>query len=394
MRLTLSCLLGMLILGSSACSPQTEDKAKQAATQPPQTQINPPAEPGTLRFLAGERQTDLETVLSELSARRLIFIGENHDRYDHHLNQLALIRRLYESDPRLTLGLEMFQQPAQPYLDAYIAGRSDERELLEKSRYFERWGFDYRLYRPLLQYAREQSIPLLALNVPTETIRQVSQGGLGSLSVAERTRIPQIDTSDRAYRDRLRRVFEQHQGMTDSDFQRFLEVQLLWDEGMAEQAARYLQAHPEQRLIVLAGNGHLVYGSGIPNRVRRRLPVPMAIILQDAASTDPAAGADYVTLSDPVALPAAGRLGVILDSKAEGPGLRVAQVAPHSGAQQAGIQADDRLLGVAGQAVDSMQDVSLALLDKNPGERVSVAVRRDQQQSRQDLVLTVTLQPQ
>jgi uncharacterized iron-regulated protein len=382
------------MLVSGACSPQTEDKARQADAQPPPAQTNPPAEPGTLRFLAGERQTDLETVLPELSARRIIFIGENHDHYDHHLNQLALIRRLYESDPKLTLGLEMFQQPAQPYLDAYIAGRIDERELLEKSRYFERWGFDYRLYRPILRYAREKSIPLLALNVPTETIHQVGQGGFSSLSAAERAWVPQIDTSDQAYRDRLRRVFEQHQGMTDSDFQRFLEVQLLWDEGMAERAARYLQAHPEQRLIVLAGNGHLAYGSGIPNRVRRRLPAAlMAIILQDEANTA-AAGADYVILSDPVALPAAGRLGVILDTRAEGPGLRVAQVAPRGGAQQAGIQADDRLLRVAGQAVDSMQDVSLALLDKNPGDSVSVAIRRDQRQSRQDLVLTVTLQSQ
>ncbi len=347
-----------------------------------------------LRFLAGQQQMDLETVLPEVSARRVIFIGENHDRYDHHLNQLALIRRLYESNPKLTLGLEMFQQPAQPYLDAYIAGQIDERELLEKSRYFERWGFDYRLYRPILRYAKEKSIPLLALNVPTETIRQVSQGGLDSLSAAERAWIPQIDTSDQAYRDRLRRVFEQHQGMTDGDFQRFLEVQLLWDEAMAERAARYLQAHPEQRLIVLAGNGHLAYGSGIPNRVRRRLPASMAIILQDKANATATPGADYVILSDPVALPTAGRLGVILDTRAEGPGLRVAQVAPRGGAQQAGIQANDRLLRIAGQAVDSMQDISLALLDKNPGDTISVAIRRDQRQSRQDLVLTVTLQPQ
>ena len=104
----------------------------------------------------------LATIIPALAEKRVVFIGETHDRFDHHLNQLAVIQRLHEQDPRWVIGLEYFQQPYQEYLDAYIAGTIDERTFLEKTEYFQRWRFDYRLYRPIFQYAREQGIPAAA----------------------------------------------------------------------------------------------------------------------------------------------------------------------------------------------------------------------------------------
>ena len=74
-------------------------------------------------------------------------------------------------------------------------------------------------------------------------------------------------------------VFDSHPRQNGQDFEHFLEVQLLWDEGMAQRAADYLQAHPERHMVVLAGSGHLAYGSGIPQRLLRRLAVSSAIVL-------------------------------------------------------------------------------------------------------------------
>ena len=41
-----------------------------------------------------------------------------------------------------------------------------------------------------------------------------------------------------------------HHGMSR---QRFEEALLLWDEGMADRAARFLGEHPDETLVVLAG---------------------------------------------------------------------------------------------------------------------------------------------
>jgi uncharacterized iron-regulated protein len=103
-----------------------------------------------------------DQLLSALDGKRVIFVGESHDRYDHHLNQLAVIRGLHERGADLAIGTEFFQEPFQPDLDEYVAGRIDEKTLLRKTEYFERWRFDYRLYRDIVTYARDKGIPLRA----------------------------------------------------------------------------------------------------------------------------------------------------------------------------------------------------------------------------------------
>ena len=52
---------------------------------------------------------------------------------------------------------------------------------------------------------------------------------------------------------------------------RLYETQCLWDEYMAESASIYLQDYPESTLVVLAGSGHVVGRTGIPNRIEKRM---------------------------------------------------------------------------------------------------------------------------
>jgi S1-C subfamily serine protease len=82
----------------------------------------------------------------------------------------------------------------------------------------------------------------------------------------------------------------------------------------------------------------------------------------------------------------------MLDTAGAGPGLKIQNVLPESGARQAGLKASDRLLSVADQAIHSLQDVRLTLLDKSPGDAILVTIERDGQDSPQEMVLTITLQ--
>lgn len=319
----------------------------------------------------------LDGLLDRLSGKRLIFVGETHDRYEDHLNQLAVIRGLRERGRDLVIGVEFFQQPFQPVLDAWVAGTLSEAELLRQTGYFERWRFDWRLYRPILRYAREHRIPVVALNVPAELVELVSDKGLAALDPADHPGLPrEVDRGDSVYRDGLKTLYEQHPQREGSDFERFLDVQLLWDEGMAERAAAVLREYPQRTLVVLAGVGHVEYGRGIPARVQRRVPVPTAILINGSQRAPRAGLADFVLYPQPVGLPATGLLGVMLDTATAGNGVGVTGFAEVSGARDAGVRTGDRIVGVGGRPITEYADIRIALMDSRPGEQVAIEVER------------------
>jgi uncharacterized iron-regulated protein len=316
----------------------------------------------------------LDSVIPQLAGKRVVFIGETHDRYDHHLNQLEVIRRLHQLDPNLAIGVEYFQQRFQPQVDDYIAGRVAENEFLHSVEYFKEWGYDYRLYAPIFRFARERGIPVRALNVPSSLASDVAKLGVTGLSESQRALLPRdMQPADEGYKARLRAAFEEHASAKAGAFDRFVEAQLVWDEGMASHAAEYLSANPGRRMVILAGAGHIEFGSGIPMRLERRIHATYAIVLNSGVEVEPHI-ADYILLSQKQELPPAGILGARLTEK-EGE-CRVGSLTPQGGAEKAGIKRGDVLLQVNGQPIKSVADVRLTLWEKRAGEHVEVLVRR------------------
>ncbi len=317
----------------------------------------------------------LDDIIPRLRGKQVVFIGENHDRWDHHQNQLEIIRRLHRGNTALAIGMEFFQQPFQAHLDDYVAGEIGDRELLRRTEYYERWSYDYRFYQPILEFARNNRIPVVALNVPQEIARKVGDKGLAALSEEERARIPKdIDRSDKKYLERLRAIFAMHAKGDVSDFNRFVDVQLLWDEGMAERVVGYLNDHPERTMIVLAGSGHLVYGAGIPNRVNRRLPVDAATVINSGPRAIKSGMADFLLLPEERRLPPAGKLGIFMETGTDG--VKVNEFATASAGQAAGMQKGDYFITLNGEKIARFGDVKSALWDRKPGDTVTVRVRR------------------
>ncbi len=319
--------------------------------------------------------SEIEAILPALARKQVVFVGESHDRFKHHLVQLEIIKGLHAVHPDLVIGMEQFQQPFQSHLDSYVAGATSERQMLRRTEYMERWRFDYRLYRPILEFARDRRIPVLALNVPMELTEEVSRHGIAGLSEADKTKIPRdIDRSDAAYRARLKEVFERHPEREGRDFERFVEVQLVWDEGMAERAADYLRVHSGRHMVVLAGSGHVAYGSGIPQGLKRRLAVDYAIVLNaDGWALAPEV-ADFAVMAPERELSPAGKLGILMEGTDDG--VIVNGFAPKSAAEAAGIERGDRVVALSGEAVHTPADLRIALLDKRPGDKVEATVRR------------------
>jgi uncharacterized iron-regulated protein len=315
----------------------------------------------------------LDKLAAQLVSKRVVFVAEIHSRYDHHLNQLEIIRRLFQLYPELAIGVEYFQQPFQPQVDEYIAGRATEKEFLRAAEYYQGWGWDYRLYAPILRFAREHRIPVRALNVPNALASAVGKVGIAGLSGQQRASLPkEIRPADEAYRRRLREAFEAHGAAKAGAFEHFVEAQLVWDEGMAESAAAYLNANPSRRMVILAGSGHIAFRDGIPERLERRTKATYAIVLNSGGEVE-AHMADYLLLSNKQELPAAGVLGISLGEDGE---CRIRSLSPTGSGAKAGLKRGDVLVEIDGQTIKGIADMHLALWDKKPGDRVRVSVRR------------------
>ncbi|MGB7247491.1 MAG: ChaN family lipoprotein [Phormidesmis sp.] len=241
--------------------------------------------------------------LQAIAQAQVVYLGETHSDRADHAAQLEIIQAMAERG-EVAIALEMFQRPFQAQLDAYIADELSEAELIVESEYETRWGFDWELYAPILRYAKANQIPLIALNTPAEVTRQVAQTGLESLDGDALTHIPplaDIDTGNEAYRTWMNDVFSAHAGEGHSlDFENFFAAQVLWDETMAERVVQQLESEPARQVIVLAGEGHIAYGYGIPSRVMRRVPdiKQVSVQLLGADEATRAGLADFFWITD------------------------------------------------------------------------------------------------
>jgi uncharacterized iron-regulated protein len=270
-----------LLLQSCATPP-----AGDAADRPEEAPMN--IDPADAKAFAA--------MIDGIADRKVIFIGETHDRYDHHLNQLAVIRALRERGVDIAIGMEQFQRPFQRHLDDFVAGRIDGATLLERTEWKDRWRFDVRLYRDILAYAQREGIPIVALNATTETVRQVSAAGIDSLGKEERELFPErIALASGDYRRQLEAVFAMHgHHMPKHRLQRFMEVQYVWDQTMARSAADHLKANPETTLVVLAGSGHVLHDDAIPARLRRLHPGRQVVLITETGYLPEGATPDYI----------------------------------------------------------------------------------------------------
>lgn len=237
-----------------------------------------PAEPELLSG-SGERTT-LDAMVADLATVRAVYIGEYHGTEADHALESRIFEALHARDPSIALGMEMFDREKQPILDEYVAATIDEAEFLRRVAWTESWGIDFEHYRPLLAFARQNHIPVIALNAPKALTRKVAEHGLEGLSEEERAALPELVLDDARHRAMIEGALSGHGPMGAARLERFYAAQVIWDETMAESVARALSAEgAPHRIVVVAGAMHVRSGLGIPSRAARRGVTEFRIVL-------------------------------------------------------------------------------------------------------------------
>jgi uncharacterized iron-regulated protein len=242
---------------------------------------------GIVRLQDGKEIT-FDAMMGEVAPASVLFMGEVHNDPVHHHLQLQVIRTLVERKEKVAIGLEMFQADSQQALDDWSAGRLKEEEF--KAVYAKNWSFDWQLYRDVLVYARNNRIPLVALNVPKEIASKVAKQGFSSLTAEERKRLPAGISCDlnSTYTDLLQRAFGQvfKHVAKQSNFTHFCEAQSLRNSAIAWHLSRYLQQYPERKLVVVTGVWHAVKG-GAPERLTLEGTKSFRVILPEIKELTP-----------------------------------------------------------------------------------------------------------
>lgn len=293
-------LIGLVVLISNLGS-TTTPVAKPTVARPEPLNITKVVAKNTNKVLTYGEFVD------ELSKVDLVFVGEQHDSVLHHQMQLQIIKSLYAVDENLGVGMEMFQRPFQSVVDRYLAGQISEEQFLKETEYAKRWGYDWQLYRAIVEYARRNEIPLAALNAPAELTKRVKEVGYDNLTDAERKELGPVDFQVKAHREfwlELLSVMHGAHKATPEQKERSYQVMAIWDDYMAASAASFFKERKLQRMVILAGGGHIDGGFGIPDRASAYAAATKAtvrIVIGSEADDDPdALATDYVIYIEPL----------------------------------------------------------------------------------------------
>lgn len=302
----------------------------------------------------------------------VLLLGEIHTSVADHAWQLESLDTLHGAGVPLQLGLEMVPAPRQAALDRFATGATDETTFLKEVGWAEVWGHDPALYLPLLRWARQRGVPLLALNAEPALVRRVRRQGLAAVPVADRAGIGEPAPLGPAYRERLRKAWLGHGGSGQggsgtsaaerADLERFLDSQGLRDRAMAERLAAARRADPRRLVVALIGRGHLEGDDGVPAQLRALGMGPTLALLRP--QTPPACAP----------APRGARLGAYLES-ADG-AVWVRRVAPGSAAAAADLRPGDRIVAVNGEPVQRAGQVILRVANQPPGQPLRLSVER------------------
>ncbi|MCJ7582396.1 MAG: ChaN family lipoprotein [Candidatus Aminicenantes bacterium] len=224
-------------------------------------------------------------MITEMKDSRFVYVGESHNSMPMHDVQLEVVQALHQQDKNLSIGLEMFPVTGQEVLNKWSLGLLTEDEFIQEAEWYVTWNFNFNYYRKIFLYAKENKIPIYALNAPRTMISAVRMKGWEALSDEQKLIIPKPDLSIEDHRKLIQTIFggtELPHQMQGSDMEMMFEglyrAQSAWDEVMAYNAVESAKKDG-RRMAILAGSGHLLYNLGINYRAFERTGVPFKTVV-------------------------------------------------------------------------------------------------------------------
>jgi uncharacterized iron-regulated protein len=248
----------------------------------------------------------LQQVADELSAYDVVFFGEYHSHSGNHLAQMQMFEALQKRNTNMSLSLEQFERDTQPLVDQYLAGEIGEKVLEEDAR---AWDNYKESYRPLVEYAVANKLPVIAANAPKNIVICVGKKGpeiIDKIPEPDRSWIAaELHVEEGAYLDKYIAAMggsshargpgdeaaTELSPMMRAMVMRSFAAQVTRDDTMAESIAMHLQSNPGRKVLHLNGNFHSASHLGTVERLQKRMPDLKIAVINPVAVEDNSAPA-------------------------------------------------------------------------------------------------------
>jgi len=368
------------------------------------------AEAGSVFDTTSRSAVEIEELTGRLAKADVVLLGEEHTAMDQKILHARLVEGMAATGREIVLAMEFFQRSDDAVLEQWVEGEIDERELLEATGWYDRGGYRWEYYRPVMEVARAHGMTVVGANVPREIPRMVNRSGLDGLSEEQRAEIGVVSTDGSPqHRYLISRYFGDTVTMLPPGwFDNMYAAQCLWDVVMARSILA--EVAPDTTVVLVVGSGHIAYDLGIPRRLdeeRDAAGLPRLRIATFCPATAPApdpegepsghpmgggghgAGesvsapaqfamslADYVgAFRDHGGIEAFPTVGLKLKDDGDGQPV-VSMVWPDTLAEEVGFESGDRILDVNGVAPESLGELRFLIADIEWGERLGLLLQR------------------
>lgn len=214
---------------------------------------------------------ELGDILAAADQKPAVFVlGEIHDQACHHTNHLAVLKELEKDQRVIHVGLEFVSFIHQEKLDLYNLGKLSDEDFKKAVQ----WGDDFLFYKPKIKAPLRTGGQALAINAPRDLSFKIARSGIGSLDEREKALIPPDFTlGNAAYFERFKQVMSDSSGghqLPAPALQNYFTSQSLWDDTMAYQISRWREFYPDDHIVIIVGDFHVIYGGGLPDRLAAR----------------------------------------------------------------------------------------------------------------------------
>ena len=197
--------------------------------------------------------------LSAAAEPAIYLLGEIHDNPAGHALRLEQIADIVRSASQPVIAMEQFDREQQAALSAAQQECPDAACVIAKAG-GKGWEWDF--YKPVIDLALRQRIPLVAANVSPQDARLVMRDGLGAALSPPLRKSFDLDGGLPPEVDAIQReaVFQGHCRMVPkSALGGMVLAQVARDVWMAH----VLREHPQSTVLLLAGNGHVRKDAGV-----------------------------------------------------------------------------------------------------------------------------------
>lgn len=233
------------------------------------------------------QEIGLKGMVEKLSDYSIIFFGEFHDNKILHDLEFELLKMYYSKNKNLIISLEMFERDVQPVLDKYLSDEITEEEFVENSRPWPNYEADY---KPLVEFAKENELTVIASNIPRRYAAKISKQGLNaldSLSAEEKKFVARKhNVIDDEYKKRFISVMESNMEHSEKmpmgkkiNFETIYAAQCMKDDTMAESILKYHRLPPRRKVIHFNGEFHSRKHLGTAQKIQRLEPMSKVAVI-------------------------------------------------------------------------------------------------------------------